>query len=184
MMKKTDLHKKINPILMLIAAIGGGGHSQDVHAAETGLLKGLIGKKPIEPLPPEQAFQVTARWADAQRVSIQFNIKPDYYLYKDRVTVEINGSTPGIRLTQLNYPAPITKQDKSFGPVQVYSKSFEIQGLITGADKFSTPITLVARYQGCFEPLGVCYPPQISEMKLNPSGNMKPGTNIPAKTQP
>ena len=89
----------------------------------------------------------------------------------------------GVRLKKLTYPAAVTKQDKSFGPTQVYPKSFEIHGMVTGTEKISSPVILVARYQGCFETLGVCYPPQVSEMKLTSPSNTTPGKN-PAKAQP
>lgn len=159
-----------------------GIHSQDLSAAESGSVNALFGKKTVEPLPPEQAFQVSARLIDPGKINVLFTLKPDYYLYKDKVSLEIKGS-PGVRLLRADYPAAITKQDKSFGPTQVYPKSFEVHGLIAGNEKNSSPITLVARYQGCFETLGVCYPPQTSEIKLNPVNGMASG-KLPEKKQP
>jgi thiol:disulfide interchange protein DsbD len=176
----SPLHKKSTWVLLLL--MGLSVSSTSLSATEPGLIKNLLGKKSVEPLPPEQAFQVAARWVDSSKVSVQFTLKPDYYLYKDKVTLEIKDA-PGARLTRVDYPAAVTKQDKSFGPAQVYPKSFEVHGIVTGAEKNPAPITLVARYQGCFETLGVCYPPQISEIKLHSSSNATPG-KIPAKAQP
>lgn len=156
-----------NEFWVLSLLMSASMFSVNVSANESGLIKSFFGRKSVEPLPPDQAFQVTARLIDSDKLSIQFILKPDYYLYKNRITLELKG-VPGMRLTRVDYPAAVTKQDKSFGVMQVYPKSFEIQGLITGTEKFSSPATLVARYQGCFETLGVCYPPQVSEIKISP----------------
>ena len=160
----------------------GSISAPNISAAEPGRLNAWFGTKAVEPLPPEQAFQVSARLLDPSRISVQFTLKPDYYLYKDKVSLEIKGST-GVKLLRTDYPTAITKQDRSFGPTQVYPESFEIRGTIANTEKTSTPITLIARYQGCFETLGVCYPPQTTEIKLNPSSSTVSGKPLGKKQQ-
>ena len=68
----------------------GSISAPNISAAEPGRLNAWFGTKAVEPLPPEQAFQVSARLLDPSRISVQFTLKPDYYLYKDKVSLELN----------------------------------------------------------------------------------------------
>ena len=88
-----------------------GIHSQDLSAAEPGSVNALFGKKTVEPLPPEQAFQVSARLIDPGKINVLFTLKPDYYLYKDKVSLEIKGS-PGVRLLRADY---LSRPGRFFG---------------------------------------------------------------------
>ena len=46
-------------------------------------------------LPPEKAFQFSARMADAGTVQVSFKIADGYYLYRDRLGLKAEGATLG-----------------------------------------------------------------------------------------
>ncbi len=94
------------------------------------------------------------------RVQLEWNIAPGYYLYKHRVQVEIlqpAGSKASVRL-----PAGLPHQDEHFGRVEIY------RSLLTGDAGLppgSGPVRLRLRWQGCAD-AGVCYPPQTAILDL------------------
>lgn len=114
------------------------------------------GKAPAEPLPPERAFNVSAQWADATTVQVKFEVTPNYYLYRERTLIALKDS-PGRRLVSVQFPPTVMKNDPNFGPMAVYTKSFDVPVRLEGSP--SKPVNLLVRYQGCYEPIGVCYPP-------------------------
>ena len=116
----------------------------------------LRGNAGAEPLPPERAFGVTAQWADATTVRVTFDVMPHYYLYKERTTIVLKDS-PGRRLVSVRYPPAVNKNDPNFGPMAVYPKPFDVDVRVDGPA--SNPVSLLVRYQGCYETIGVCYPP-------------------------
>lgn len=132
-------------------------------AAPGNWLDQWVGKAASEPLPPDRAFTVKARRLESYRIAVDFNVPPAYYLYKDRLLIALK-DTPGLRITAVDYPEAITKQDKFFGPTQVYLQPFRL--IVTLAGPGKGPVTLLARYQGCFETRGLCYPPQTTLLKL------------------
>ncbi|GAB3245421.1 protein-disulfide reductase DsbD N-terminal domain-containing protein [Chitinimonas naiadis] len=150
----------LSSLLMLavpaIAANGGGDWLGDV-----------LNRKPrasAEPLPPEQAFSPQVRRLDGNRLRVDFLVQPGYYLYKDRLLVALK-DTPGLRISQVDYPPAVSKQDPSFGTTQVYPQPFSVTLTLAGPGK--GPVTVLARYQGCFETRGICYPPQASSLVVN-----------------
>lgn len=150
--------------LVVPALLVGIGTAAPAWAAEPGFLDRLLGKPASsEPLPPEKAFQVSARRLDAQRISVDFAIKPGYYLYKDRMMVALK-DTPGRRIASVDYPLAVTKQDKTFGASPVYLAPVSVSLTLEGPGK--GPVTIFARYQGCLETIGLCYPPQDAELKI------------------
>ena len=137
-------------VLMLCAVVGASlAHAQSPW-------RSTFGKDPAQPLPPEQAFTVSARWADARTVHVRFDVTADYYLYRERTLIALKDS-PGRRIGALQFQAPVTKNDPNFGPMAVYTKPFEVAVPIEGSA--AQPVNLLVQYQGCYETIGVCYPP-------------------------
>lgn len=104
-------------------------------------------------LPPERA---------PDRIHLEWNIAPGYYLYRHRITVEFLDARPPTA-TALQLPRGEARHDEHFGAVEVYT------GLL-GADlplapTVKQPLRLRVRYQGCAE-VGVCYPPQTRDIDL------------------
>lgn len=130
---------------------------------------GILGKltgKAEEPVSPELAFSVAARRLDATRIALNYSIRPGYYLYRDRLGIALH-DMPNVRIAKIDWPATVIKDDKVFGKSHVFKQSFTTTVVLSGNTK--GPITLAANYQGCFEAMGICYPPETKTLKVTAS---------------
>lgn len=154
----------INATRSLLGAVvvASGLLSLPALAQNAGLLGKLTGKSE-EPVSPEMAFSVAVRRLDATRIALDYSVRPGYYLYRDRLGIALRG-TPNVRIAKIDYPATVIKEDKVFGKSQVFKQSFVATVTLDGNAK--GPITLVANYQGCFEAIGICYPPETKILKV------------------
>jgi len=109
-------------------------------------------------LPPEQAFQFSARMLDAHTVVVNYAIADGYYMYRERFKF----SAAGAKLGAPQIPPGKIKFDETFNKdVETYHKGVEIRIPVEG----SGPFTLNATGQGCADK-GLCYPPQDASVKL------------------
>lgn len=102
-----------------------------------------------------EPFQASAtRTGDG--LAITWSIAPDAYLYREKFSI-IAPETGALRAA---LPAGVSKDDPTFGLVEVYHDSVTATlpaaelARAGGADK------LELSWQGCDEKLGVCYPPE------------------------
>jgi thiol:disulfide interchange protein DsbD len=118
-------------------------------------------------LPEEKAFRFSAVMPSPNRIQASWEIADGYYMYRDKIGFELagNGSITSVQ----PLPAGTLKQDSLFGEVAVFTEnlSIEIQIENTGGSPFS----LVAKGQGCNEPVGICYPPMSREISFNETGD-------------
>ncbi|MEO7852195.1 MAG: protein-disulfide reductase DsbD, partial [Rubrivivax sp.] len=123
-------------------------------------LRNFLGgsKAPAELLPPDQAFDIAVTARDKGTLLATLTPATDYYLYRDRISFSIVGA-PGVSIASVTLPEGQPKADPTFGTVQVYHQP--VQAVIALRHQSSPPpeLQLRATYQGCNEPLGVCYPP-------------------------
>ena len=159
--QSTILHRLSGQAFLFVAIAFS---SVGVHAQSGGLLEKLTGKT-AEPVDPSLAFSVKARTTGPQQVTLDFFVRPDYYLYRERISVEMKDS-PAWRVKNIAFPPTTIKQDKLLGRTPVYTKSFSVPVKLEG--KSGTPALLLVQYQGCFETLGVCYPPASATLKVAP----------------
>ncbi|RPI40286.1 MAG: thiol:disulfide interchange protein, partial [Betaproteobacteria bacterium] len=124
-------------------------------------LFGLGVAQAEEPLPPEQAFRLSARMLDAQTVLVRYDIVRGYYMYRDKFAFE----APPAALGAPELPAGTPKDDPIFGPVQIFRDRVEIQIPIEHAGAVPDVLRLKATSQGCAD-LGICYPPQEQTLAL------------------
>ena len=120
-----------------------------------------------ELLPPDQAFKLTVRVRDENTLVAQFEPAKDYYLYRDKVAFKPQNSETSIE--KISLPKGAVKSDLTFGQVEVFHKPFEaVISLKREASSTNNKLTLVATYQGCNEPIGVCYAPinKVIELTL------------------
>ena len=110
-----------------------------------------------ELLEPDKAFQYSASAMDANTVRVQWNITDGYYMYRDRVSFSTD--TPGVSLGEPRMPAGKLKDDPYFGKIEIYQRQLVADVPVTRTDPSVTQFNLVAKSQGCNEPMGVCYPP-------------------------
>ena len=112
-------------------------------------------------LPTDEAFVVSAQQNNG-RIDLIWTIADDYYLYQDKLAFFTSNNQP---LAQVLLPPAEMKQDPLFGKTMVYYRQLHVSGLLPTSDTVATHLEI--RYQGCWNG-GVCYPPQIHTMALQP----------------
>ena len=114
--------------------------------------------KPAALVPPDQAFGLEVQAKDANTLVATLTPAADYYMYRDKVSFTV--VPPSIvSIVDVSLPKGEPKADPTFGTVQVYRQAFEAIILLRHAQAGADSVTLQATYQGCNEPMGVCYPP-------------------------
>ena len=125
-------------------------------AAAATLGDDAAGGGPDQLLPADEAFILGAeRQADATIV-LHWTIADGYYLYRDRTSFALHDAGEA-RLGKPRFAPAETKDDPNFGRTAVYHDDASVRLPIEGAP--APGATLEVHYQGCNEPVGVCYPP-------------------------
>ena len=124
-------------------------------------------KSEQELLPPDQAFKLTVSVRDENTLVAQFEPAKNYYLYKDKVAFKPQATTE-TSIERISLPQGELKGDLTFGQVEVFHRPFEALISLKRGASSSNKLTLVATYQGCNEPMGVCYAPinKVVELTL------------------
>lgn len=117
-----------------------------------------------ELLPPDQAFKLTVSVRDENTLAAQFEPAKNYYLYKDKVAFKPKAAETSIE--RISLPKGELKGDLTFGQVEVFHQPFEALISLKRGTSSSNKLTLVATYQGCNEPMGVCYAPISKVVEL------------------
>ena len=116
-----------------------------------------------ELLEPDKAFALTTRVLDGNTLEANWNIAPGYYLYRDKIKFEaLDG---GVALGSPVFPGGKQKDDPLFGRVETYTKSVLVRLPIDRAGAGAARLKIT--FQGCNEPIGVCYPPIVKEVVFN-----------------
>ncbi|MDD9155728.1 protein-disulfide reductase DsbD [Aliivibrio sp. S4TY2] len=93
------------------------------------------------------------------RVYLDWQVMPDYYLYQQRISVTANGA----KIADLVMEEGTPYNDEFFGDVNIYTEPLTITvPLISVSDNAE----LTVRYQGCAK-AGFCYPPEIRKIPLS-----------------
>ena len=124
-----------------------------------------------EPLPADEAFAFSVIAIDANTLMASWNIHPEYYLYHDKFFIE----TKGAEIGEVVFPKGKEKDDPLFGKVQIHKGQLNVEIPLENIQ--STPITFVAKYQGCWLG-GICCPPmeKVTDVILPVQGE---NTNTP-----
>ena len=158
--------------LMLLLLLSASVHAQ---FAGNGSLTGLIqsGSSQSTFLPVHQAFRPDILDANAQQVTVIFDIAPGYYLYRHRLHLS-NPDSPDEDL-QIALPEGKHKTDEYFGDVEVYYDQLQIQ---LDTNQLSAGQTqLRVGFQGCAD-AGLCYPPETVMLELpTPAAGGTPASN-------
>jgi len=145
-------------MVLILVALGSGGS----YAAE-------------DFLPPEQAFKVTARMADAGHAEIRLRIAQGYYLYREPFRFSAKDAVLG----DAQIPAGKVKFDETFQKnVETYRDELKIILPISGV---GAAARLLVVSQGCAD-AGLCYPPMTSELALNLPAGSSPEVSTAAVT--
>jgi thiol:disulfide interchange protein DsbD len=141
--------------------------------------QGLLGPVSNEDqfLPVDQAFVFTAMPDGGDRVLLDWQVEPGYYLYRHRISAKT--ATPGFALGEIAMPDGKKKTDEFFGDVEVYYDLLTATVPVTrpeGASSFELEVS----YQGCAD-AGLCYPPVTRKVTITLP---PPGTASPREATP
>jgi thiol:disulfide interchange protein DsbD len=130
-------------------------------------LRSLAAPAEEELLPPDEAFKASMRAADAATVIAEFVPAKGYYLYRDKFEFSVVAPA-GATVAQVTIPPGKLKEDPLFGKVEVFTEPVAVTVALAGAG--AEGVTLKAVYQGCNEPIGVCYPPIDKTFEVSLAG--------------
>lgn len=126
-------------------------------------------------LPVDKAFQVISSGkatSKGTRLSINFDITPGHYVYKDRLTLTF---PKGVRATPFTFSqSPVSINDPTFGQVPVFTQR-NMVATTTLTSINGKPINnaaLVIGWQGCAK-AGLCYPPEKIKTTVNIAASRK-----------
>lgn len=139
------------------------------HAASLNDLFNNNSAKQSKFLPVDKAFQVTAStkaMSNGTRLSINFDITPGHYVYKDELTLTF---PKGVSATPFTFSqSPVSIDDPTFGRVPVFTQRNMVATttLTTNNGKGAKNAPIVIGWQGCAK-AGLCYPPEKIKTKIN-----------------
>jgi len=111
----------------------------------------------VDFLEPAQAFRGEARLLDARLIEVRLNVAPGYHLYRERMSVELDGA--GAQLGTVELPVGKVAFDETFQKnVEVLQGSVLIRVPVQSA---AADFRVRVNYQGCADK-GLCYSPQTS----------------------
>jgi thiol:disulfide interchange protein DsbD len=133
--------------------------------ARTGFLDELgLGEQQVPPL-VEDAFQFSADVENTQTLLARWQVMEGNYLYRDKLSFEILDNNQ-VSLGEFTLPAGDNKQDEFFGLVQVYHHDVDFS-LPLSRPQAAQSFILKAKFQGCSETFGICYPPSEQTVSLS-----------------
>jgi len=138
---------------LLLATCAGLTFASVAAAAET------------EFLDPAQAFRGQARVLDAKTIEVRLDVAPDYHLYRERMSVELDSTGGGLGPVEM--PAGQIEFDETFQKnVEVLRGGVPIR---VPVERATSDLRLRVTYQGCADK-GLCYPPQTAFVSAGVSG--------------
>lgn len=120
-------------------------------------------KTQTQPLPIDQAFDLSAALFGNDTVLLTWTIAPKHYLYRERIKFSLD-QPQAASVGSIILPPGLTKTDEVIGKYQVYKEKITIPVPIINADPQNTVFTV--HYQGCSAE-GYCYPPTQRQIAAN-----------------
>jgi len=116
-------------------------------------------------LAPEVAFQMQARMVAPDVMIVRYDIKPGYYMYRERFEFDVKGAAFSFGPVEL--PPGVVKYDPTFEKdMALFFGSVEFAlPLPRDPPKAAEPFTVFIVSQGCAD-AGLCYPPMQSAIQL------------------
>ena len=142
-------------------------------------------------LPPDQAFVFKAQMINPTTAQVQFNIAPNYYMYRDEFTFAV--VSPDGAVVQngtVKLPTAQIKFDENFNKdMAIYHGSVVLNVPVKKIKTSDGLFKLVVTSRGCADK-GLCYPPRKTQAVLNAVGDVAvtvataDGTNVDAGNAP
>lgn len=146
--------------IFLLCLFGNPVSAEEKSSSLMSILERLgasFGEQQQELLPPDEAFKLSLEVRDGDTLIAHLTPAKDYYLYRDKITFESNSE--GIRVDKVALPAGKIKDDLTFGQTEVYYQPLRAVISLQRDPAATNELTLSSTYQGCNEPVGVCYAP-------------------------
>ncbi len=116
-------------------------------------------------LSPEQAFVPLIMSTRANQVSLQWQIEPGYYLYRDKLGFSLADAGDAV-VVSADIDEGIIEHDEFFGNVAVLRNIANVSlDLNPAVSVAPTEALLSIKYQGCAD-IGVCFPPETIEVPV------------------
>ncbi len=115
-----------------------------------------------EPLPANDVFKVDVKIVDQNTFIINWQIRPEYFLYSDRIKLT-EPADSNFNLGALRFPPTQGKTDKLGRKYTVYRNQLSLSVPILGNKPGESILSL--HFQGCADD-GFCYPPEVKEIKV------------------
>ncbi len=129
-------------------------------------------------LPVDEAYQLTLVADGDQRLTLQWVIAPEYYLYRHAFKAQASDSEGGIA-ANLIVPDGLAKTDEFFGDVEVYYDALEA---MVALERTTELAQIKVTYQGCAD-AGLCYPPETKSFLWHmASGEIQAGSLAPTSS--
>ncbi len=119
------------------------------------------------PAPASEVFQVTVKAVDPNTLNVNWQIKPGYFLYKDRIHIT-EAADSNARLSIIRFPEAEKKTDRQGKTFSIYREKLSLPVAVLGTQPGETLAKL--SYQGCSDE-GFCYPPEKRQIKLSINEN-------------
>ena len=116
-------------------------------------------------LEPDKAFALQDPVVSTDKITLTWKVASGYYLYQNKFSFELSADSS--RLDKPQMPESIRKQDEFFGEVEIYKKSVSVDLPLLRDGNDAESVVLTAVFQGCNDPIGVCYPPINKKLKLD-----------------
>lgn len=123
-----------------------------------------FGQAEQELLPPDEAFKFSIEVRDERTLIANFIPAKDYYLYRDKIAFE--PKSDGIYIEKITLPPGKMKDDLTFGKTEVYYQPVQAIISLKRESSAADQLSLATTYQGCNEPIGVCYAPIKKESDI------------------
>ena len=132
------------------------------------LYAGVSGDEEL--LEPDKAFALSTRVVDGNTVEAKWTIADGYYLYRDKFKFSVTKG--GATIGNISFPKGKIKKDPTFGDTEVYLHNISLKIPLTRSDSGKGSVSIRFDFQGCNEPIGVCYPPIHKEIAFDlPAGS-------------
>ena len=114
-------------------------------------------------LPVDEAFKPMLIPLDGNTIEVSIRVASGYYLYKDKISAEIQSDD--VQLSRMELPAGELKNDQYFGEMEVYHKDVFGRLSLIRATSESIDLHIDLKYQGCADG-GICYPPTTRTLNI------------------
>ena len=171
----------------LLTGLGATGLTAVPVASQAAGLGDLFGNKSAaQPkfLPVDEAFQVSSSSKptnNGTRLSINFDITPEHYVYKDQIKLTLPAGVSAAPFTFSQKPVSI--DDPTFGQVLVFDQANMVATTILSSSN-GKPINNAAvtiGWQGCAK-AGLCYPPEKIKTTVNIAAASQSAANSSSST--